>query len=218
MAENVATIESKRRDDFPIVFKNGSSETIPAFAIMQVSSVAGVPVDQAQIVTVVKPTGTTGPFIINGPRSVRAGKYGQARSHGAMVLAYSGGAPSAGATVGPSAGSWYVSTSGTGYTVLGGAESNVVLCVAAGGGSGSGTTSVSFGRVTTEVTPAASATTWGTGQVKIQDSATGALAGSAIDVDNLWIGITWVVDAQVAVDGGYSPPRVINGTCAAVAW
>jgi hypothetical protein len=78
-------------------------------------------------------------------------------------------------------------------------------------------TSNRWARVTSAISAATSATAWGSGQVKLQDVGAGALAASAIDVDNVWLS-DFVVDAQVLVDIAFDPPRVLNGTCEAVTW
>lgn len=133
MAQPNSEIKTRRRDAYPVAFKNGSSETAPAYAIMQVDTVEGVPIDQAQLVTIKKPDSTDGQYLVNGPLAVRAGKQGRCRLNGPMTMAFTGSAPALGDTVGPSAGSWQVSTAGSGYDVLGGAEGGVVLCSRAGG-------------------------------------------------------------------------------------
>lgn len=86
--------------------------------------------------------------------------------------------------------------------------------------SGGGSASIRFARVTTEVTAAISPLTadWGTGQVKLQDDETGVVDTTATDVNNLMIDVTYPIDSQVQVDMAYTPPRVLNGTCDAVAW
>lgn len=159
MAQRTGQIDRRddsRRNEFPLTFKNGSAETVPAFGIMQVDTVAGVPIDQARLVTIKKPDSTTGQYLVNGPLAVRAGKQGRCRLNGPMTMAYTGSAPALGDTVGPSSGSWLVSTAGSGYDVLGGAENGVVLCNNTGGGGG---TALKWGKITTS---ASGSTTEGT--------------------------------------------------------
>lgn len=137
MTQRIGAIHARdtaRRDEFPITFENGSGETAPAFALLQVDTVEGVPLDKARVVTIVKPDSTDGVYLVNGPIAVRAGKRGRCRINGPMTIAYTGSAPALGDTVGPSSGSWLASTTGDGYDVLGGAEEDVVLCNPTGGG------------------------------------------------------------------------------------
>jgi hypothetical protein len=138
MAQRTGTIQTLDllSSKFPIVFKNNSSESVPAFGIMQIESVSGVPSGMAQLVTINKPSGTDGQYLINGPLVVRAGKRGRCRILSAMTIAYTGTDPALGDTVGPSSGSWLASTAGSGYVALGGAEDGVVLCRVEGGGGG----------------------------------------------------------------------------------
>lgn len=140
MSQRTGTIQSRERerDKFPIVFLNNSGETVPPHAIMQIQSVSGVPVDMAQLVTINKPNSTTSQYIVNGPLSVEDQKQGRARLASPLIIRFTGTTPVLGDDVGPSASSWAVSTSGSGYVALGGAEDGVVLCRPAGGG-GSGT-------------------------------------------------------------------------------
>lgn len=81
-----------------------------------------------------------------------------------------------------------------------------------------GSTAITKARVTTAISAATDAETWGSGQVELQSTTDGALSGTPIDVDNEWIGMEWPVDAQVAVDTSFDPPRVLTGTCEAVTW
>lgn len=84
-----------------------------------------------------------------------------------------------------------------------------------GGGSSSG---VRFGRVTEAISPAtgAASSLWGSGKIKVQDPTTGSIDTVESDVWNLWIGIGFVVDAQVTVETGSFV--VLEGTCEAVDW
>lgn len=92
-------------------------------------------------------------------------------------------------------------------------EQDVAVVIGAGGGTGTRNA-----RVTTGITAATDATTWGSGYVKLQDPDTGTLDTATTEVDNEWIGYSWVVDAQVCLDMTYTPPRVVTGTCEAVTW
>jgi hypothetical protein len=77
-----------------------------------------------------------------------------------------------------------------------------------------------WGRVTTAISAATGPLTaaWGSGAVKLQSDSAGTVAATATTVNNLWIETEFVVDSQVLVDMKFSPPRVVSGTCAAVAW
>lgn len=72
-------------------------------------------------------------------------------------------------------------------------------------------------RVTTTITAATGteAADWGSGEGKLCDPDSGELADEAIGFDNEW-NQSFGVDYQVMVDTSYSPPRVVNGTCAAL--
>lgn len=87
-------------------------------------------------------------------------------------------------------------------------------------GGGGGTSNIRFARVTTAFAAAAGPleADWTDGEVKFQDDSTGELDDAATECKNSWIGTGWVEDAQVAVDTGYDPPRIVNGTCTAVDW
>lgn len=65
---------------------------------------------------------------------------------------------------------------------------------------------------------AATFNTFGHGQVKLQDANTLAVAADPIAADNDNIGTSFETDSQVRLDMNYDPPRVITGSCKAVAW
>lgn len=137
MSQRTGGIQTRERnrDKFPIVFINDSGETVPAFAIMQINSTEGVPLNQAQLVHVVKPTTDGKMYMFNGPLDVRDGKKGRGRLTSPAVSKCSG-TLAVGDSVGPSDGSWEVSSSGSGYKCVGADDDGVVL-VAIVGGSGS---------------------------------------------------------------------------------
>lgn len=91
------------------------------------------------------------------------------------------------------------------------------LVLLGGGGGGS---NIRFARVTTAFSAASGPleADWADGAVKFQDDSTGELDADATNCKNSWIDQSWVEDAQVVVDTGYTPPRIVNGTCAAVDW
>lgn len=85
-----------------------------------------------------------------------------------------------------------------------------------GGGS-----KIRFARVTVEIPAATGPLTadWGTtGKVKFQDDAAGTVDSVETDVINKWIGVSFVVDAQVELDASGPTPIVLSGTCSAVGW
>lgn len=131
MSQRIGTIQSNynaRKAENPIQFRNDSGEAIPPHAIMRITGAEGVPVGKKLIVVVDKPDSSDAQYLINGPHKVRDGKTGRGRFHSPMVIAFTGTDPVAGDAVGPSSGSWLISTSGRGYVALGGAEDGVVLC------------------------------------------------------------------------------------------
>ena len=120
-------------DRYPIIVKNESGEDIPALSIAKLKDATGIPINKAQRVTVEKPTGS-GQHIFTWPFKIASGKEGRGRLASPMPVNFDGSAPAAGATVGPTSGSWKVSTSGSGYFAVGGAEDGVVLVLNPGGG------------------------------------------------------------------------------------
>lgn len=80
------------------------------------------------------------------------------------------------------------------------------------GGAASG--SIRFARVYSAIGAATGnlAANWGNGLVKFMDATTGALDANPTSVKNPLIGVSFVVDAQVEVQG----TQVVNGTCEAV--
>ena len=79
----------------------------------------------------------------------------------------------------------------------------------------SGGTTIRTARVTTTITAATGPTTWGSGQAQLCHATTGSPTGSSIDVDNEWPE-QFAEDSMVKLDMGYSPPRVLGGTCTAL--
>jgi len=135
-------------DRYPIIIKNESGEEIPALSIAKLKDATGIPINKAQRVTVEKPTGS-GQHIFTWPFKIASGKEGRGRLASPMPVNFDGSAPAAGATVGPTSGSWKVSTSGSGYFAVGGAEDGVVLVLNPGGG---GSVTSVFGQVLEEAT------------------------------------------------------------------
>ncbi len=144
MTQSFGDSESRERnrDKFPIVFKNDSDETVPPFAIMQISSVDGVELGKAQLVHIIKPDGDGEAYMFNGPLAVRTGKKGRGRLT-MPVVAKCNGTLAIGDVVGPAEDSWAVNNEGDGYKCLSSNPGNdeegdpgFVLVASLGGGSG----------------------------------------------------------------------------------
>lgn len=115
---------------YPIAFTNGSGETIPACAIMAITAVTNY--GENTVYTVGKPAGTAGAkYLINAPQQVAYGQPGAATDFYPTDVAYTGGTPGLNEDWGPVSGSWLLSTSGQGWTILGGASGGIVRVAAA---------------------------------------------------------------------------------------
>src|SRR5262245_11816078 len=93
----------REREEYQVVFKNNSGETIPPHAIMQIESASAcvVKAGNRRFITVIKPNSTTGQYIINGPLSVAVPStdntgYGRGRILGPMVIRFTGSTPAVG--------------------------------------------------------------------------------------------------------------------------
>lgn len=109
-------------DTNPILFRNDSGETIPAYGCMQVTGTLDV-TDSYNYIQVTKPvdeTGANGFYLFNGPNTVADGKYGTAQQ-GHVVRALSDGTTVTAATQsrGPVAGQWYIGTTANTWVVAG---------------------------------------------------------------------------------------------------
>lgn len=97
-------------------FRNDSAETIPPFAMMEVSGV--VTDTNRAVLTCIKPTDDGRFFVSNGPFSVGSGDTGSCCASETRIVSYSGTIAS-GDTIGPVGGSWDASIAGAGLTVIG---------------------------------------------------------------------------------------------------
>lgn len=108
------------RDDDQIPFKNAAGETIPAYAVMQVSGVLSA---GGKTLSVVKPDGSRKRvFMLNGPSDVALGGFGWGRMHSPTAYALydtSSGTPAYGELWGPTT-TWKLSKSQSGFEVIGG--------------------------------------------------------------------------------------------------
>lgn len=120
---------------FDVAFHNAAGEEIPASAVVEIDSVTNVGADT--LYEVKKPTaGAAGRYLINSPFVVPSGGYGAATNQYPVDAAISG-APAVGGEIGPSAASWLLSGSGSGFTYLGGMAGGIGRVMATGGGSSS---------------------------------------------------------------------------------
>lgn len=114
---------------------NSSEETVPAFGVVKLSAWTAA----KRYFGVIKPDGEDGLYYTNGPVDTLTGKHGQSNHWRTPQLCLISGSPSVGDEVGPTDGSWAMSSSGSGYRVFipptGGV--GAVLPIGSGGGSGS---------------------------------------------------------------------------------
>lgn len=117
----------------PIRFRNGSNETVPAFACMKVTGAELDTNTNRYVVIVSKPDGTGGDFRFNGPYEVEAGGYGSCYL-GIVKAAYvTGNTPTLGQYWGP-VDTWEVEPSGTpAIRVLGDLENDQLFGMALDG-------------------------------------------------------------------------------------
>lgn len=93
----------------PVIVRNDSGEAIPSFGVMQVSGAEAE--NGTSVVTVVKPTGASGQYLLNGPHAIPASapnNYGKGwRAFGLRAQYDSAdGTPALGESWGPESGSW----------------------------------------------------------------------------------------------------------------
>lgn len=100
-------------------FRNDSSETIPAFAVLRVTGC--VTVSNQNVLTVAKPDGTNAVVAFNGPQPVASGDYGECTQDFPAQALYdtADGTPSNGNARGPGNGTWKLVASDDIYTVVG---------------------------------------------------------------------------------------------------
>lgn len=110
---------------WPIRVRNVSSELAPPFALLK----AGVPsqANSEEVYNVSKPLGATGAFFVNGPIAIPPSGYGSATAATPAIAQFNpfDGTPAPGQEWGPNplTSSWYLSASGKGFPILGGAVS-----------------------------------------------------------------------------------------------
>lgn len=107
-------------------FSNGAGETAPAFAVLQINSVATN--DRREYVTITKPNGSGKAYLVNCTLDVADGDRGLAADHGDPYALYdsSDGTPAAGEEWGPLAGSWKLRKNGSGFLILGDSDGTTV--------------------------------------------------------------------------------------------
>lgn len=114
-----------------IPWTNISGELIPPYGVVQLRT------NRTTITQASKPSSTEGLFYVNGPISVAASARGESRVWDRPQQVILDGNPSVGDEVGPTAGSWEMSPSGTGFRVLRQANADRIgLVVQVGGGTG----------------------------------------------------------------------------------
>ncbi len=114
-----------------IPWTNISGELIPPYGVVQLRT------NRTTITQASKPSSTEGLFYTNGPVSVAASARGESRVWDRPQQVILDGNPSVGDEVGPTAGSWEMSPSGTGFRVLRQANADRIgLVVQVGGGAG----------------------------------------------------------------------------------
>lgn len=115
-------------DLYDLPFYNNSGETIPAYAIMQVDEWKDDANDRDYF-RVKKPDGDGKTYIINGPLEIAAGSDGMGSRKDGILARYLSGTPAADEEWGPTSGSWYLSSSGSGLNIVGGNETIALATV-----------------------------------------------------------------------------------------
>lgn len=110
---------------------NVSGSTIPAYGVVQFKANFAAGYNQAS-----KSNGESGLYFVNGPVDVPNGAHGESLiwNHSRLVLI--SGDPDVGEVVGPTAGSWEMSSSGVGFIVLHQPVDGIGAVVQLGGGGG----------------------------------------------------------------------------------
>lgn len=115
--------------------KNGSSEEIPAHAVLRI--ISGTFTDNEMVLTVGKPNtaGLGKKHLVNGPFQIGASSTSEQPatflSDGGPVMV--SGSPSVGSEWGPVDGQWYIATGGVGFQIVGAAGSTSggnTVCIA----------------------------------------------------------------------------------------
>lgn len=107
---------------------NDAGETVPAYGVVEMTAIS------SGIMTAGKPSGTAGLFYTNGHITVADGVHGESRlwSTPQRVKCSEAGL-FVGDVVGPTAGSWEMSTSGTGFVIMVPPSSGVAIVERIGG-------------------------------------------------------------------------------------
>lgn len=132
---------SVRQERAPVDFSqlvswtNESGLTVPAFGVVQLTAIT----DEAY--EAVRPTTTEGLFFVNGPVSVAASIRGESYlwSRPQRVKCSEAGL-AVGDVVGPEAGSWEMSSAGTGFMIMVPPDSGVAIVERSGGSGGAAAT------------------------------------------------------------------------------
>lgn len=107
--------------NWELPFVNNSSETAPPFAVMQVSG--AVNDHRGAFTTIIKPTGTGGQYLINGPVACLPGRTGAAaRTYPTVTRFENVSTPVLGQEWGPTSNSWGLVPTSKGYSIVGGAR------------------------------------------------------------------------------------------------
>lgn len=110
---NLSGIGRSPRDSTPVLrWKNDSGATIPAYGVIRLTSYNST----TDTFSAVKPDGEDGFYFVNGPVTVASGGYGESHLWNASRIALTDGAYND--SVGPTAGSWEMTTAGSGFRVF----------------------------------------------------------------------------------------------------
>lgn len=113
---------------------NDAGEEIPAYGVVQLRT------DYDTTSHASKPDGATGLFFVNGPVPIASTKHGESLVWNRPRVVLLDAAAAVGDEVGPSEGSWSMSSSGSGFRVLKQAADGRGVVVQTGGGGGGGHT------------------------------------------------------------------------------
>jgi hypothetical protein len=200
MNERLAELQSFDLRWLP--FRNDSSETVPAHAVLKITG-ATRGEDRRTLFTIDKPGGSTFTRLygVNGATPVAVGRYGALSFAGPLCVLYEGGPPAIGEGWGPKPGSWKLAKAHYGFTIAGGVntEKEIVLATlepivevegkSSGSISADGTGTVD---VWTGESPGAD-TTWDLTAWNRYDTVTAISSGKRVGCT--WTGNVWVVRA-----------------------
>lgn len=198
--------------DYPLAVLNESGETIPGFAVMQVS---GWEPNRSgrDYIKVTKPDGAGEVFLLNSPFPIADDTPGLASDYSFLYALYDDGeTPAVDEAWGPESGSWKLKKDNGGFFIVGdekgsGANARVRVSTAS---SAPGST-LQWCEVTEEITAMTGWGTWGSGGVQIKDDA-GVNDGSPIEVENRSFDV-YPEFAVGIVDTSFDPPRVVVFYC-----